>query len=313
MKANEEGSLRQGLREIMLASKSEGARYVRKVVIIGCAVNAFLMLMKLLVGYFGHSTALVADGFHSLNDVAVDIVMLIFVGISYRAPNERYVYGYGKYETFSALVISILMIIIGGLIGIEGVENIVSYSKGEEIMHPDIWTIIAVLVAMGCKEGLYRYYSHAGRRADSTALQTAGWHHRLDAISSIATLVGVTLAHFLGPAWRVADPAVSLAIGVLIILQAVRLLKPAFEELMEVSLDADDIDKARAVIGDVKGIENIESLKARRSGHNKIFDIKVKINPKLSVAESTKIIENVDDALRKAFCPHIFVNIEIGC
>lgn len=307
----EEGGLRQGLQDLLMAGNAHAAGQVRKVVLTGCAVNALLMLMKVFVGYFGHSTALVADGFHSLNDVAVDIVMLLFVGISYRGANSRYVYGYGKYETFSSMLISILMVFIGIFISIEAIENIVDYTRGEELMHPDIWTIVAVLVAMGCKEGLYRYYSQAGRRLDSTALRTAGWHHRLDAMSSTATLAGVTLAHFMGKAWSVADPAVSLAIGVLIVVQAIRLLRPAFNELMEVSLDKEDLDKAQNAIESVKGVEEVIMLKARRSGHNKIFDIKVKVNPTHTIEQGKEVVSGIRQALSAAFCPHIFVTVEL--
>ncbi|MBS7347359.1 MAG: cation transporter, partial [Muribaculaceae bacterium] len=163
------------------------ASAIRRVVRIGCIINFILMGLKLGAGYFGHSEALFADGFHSLNDVAADIIMLIFVGISYRKPDRRFNYGYGKFETFSSFLMSSLLIVISVLIAIEAGESILAYFKGEELDQPDFWTFVVVLFAIFCKEGLYRFYSAVGRRVESKALVANAWHHRSDALASVAT------------------------------------------------------------------------------------------------------------------------------
>ena len=163
-----------GLPDLLMSDDAAGSRAVRRVVITGCVVNACLMVMKLLTGWLGHSEALVADGFHSLNDVAVDIVMLIFVGISYRKASPRFAYGYGKFETLASVLISMLMIFISIMIMVSGIGSIVGYAHGEALEHPDIWTVLAVIVAMATKECLYHYYSRAGRKLDCTALRRDG-------------------------------------------------------------------------------------------------------------------------------------------
>ena len=298
------------LPDLLLAEDAGHAREVRRVVTIGCVVNALLMIMKLTVGWFGHSDALFADGFHSLNDVAVDLVMLVFVGISYRGANSRYAYGYGKFETFSSLLISLLMIFIAVMIGIEGVRTIVGYAHGAVLEHPDIWTIFAVIVAMGAKEGLYRFYTAAGRRIDSTALQAAGWHHRIDALSSIAVLVGVAGAYLLGEKWRVLDPCASLVIAVMILFPAVRLLIPSFNELVDAQLPAGQRRKALDAVSQTGGVAGIAQLKARRCGHCKVFDVRIYVEPGLTVEQCAVIAGNVERALVRAFCPHIYVSVQ---
>ena len=135
------------------------ARKIRRAVCIGCIVNAVLMVLKMVTGHYGHSDALVADGFHSLNDFAADLIMLMFVGISFRGPDSRYSYGYGKFETFSTFLMSSFLIIVSLIIGYEGIESLVGYSRGMELEQPDIWTVIVVLFAMAAKEGLYHFYS----------------------------------------------------------------------------------------------------------------------------------------------------------
>lgn len=299
------------LPDLLLSGSVNKTHLVRKVVVTGVIVNALLMALKLAAGWFGHSDALMADGFHSLNDVAVDIVMLIFVGISYRHPTKRYSYGYGKYETLASLLIACLMIFIATMICVEGVKNIIAYAHGAELEHPDIWTVFAILVAMVSKECLYRYYTAAGIRLDSTALKAAGWHHRLDALSSVATLVGVTCAHFLGEKFRVLDPGVSVLIGVMILFPAIRLLTPSFAELMEHTMPASDNQKARKAILSAEGVEGISDMKTRRSGHSRIFDVTIEVRPGTTVEEGMMITERIEKALAKAFCPHIYVNVSM--
>lgn len=290
-------------------SGGESADIIRRVVIIGCCVNCLLMAVKLCAGYLGHSEALVADGFHSLNDIVADIIMFVFVGMSFREADERYSYGYGKFGTFASLLMSCLLIIIAVLITIEGVESIIDYSRGIELQQPDIWTFIAVLFVMACKEGLYRFYSHSGHKIESKALIASAWHHRSDALASIATLIGVTFAHFFGPSFRVLDPVASLVIAVFIFIPAIRMLWPAFIELMDHSLPAADVDRVKSIIKKVVGVKSIRYLRSRRNGHCMVFDIGIGVPSELSVGEAAEISDNIKSDIEKAYCHHVTVSI----
>lgn len=285
------------------------ARLVRRAVTIGCIVNAILMVLKLCTGYLGHSEALTADGFHSLNDMAADLIMLIFVGLSFRKPDGKYTYGYGKFETFSSLLMSAFLIFIAVTVAIEGAESIMAYSHGEVLERPDIWTVIVILIAMASKECLFRFYSRIGKKAGSKALVANAWHHRSDAMASIATLIGVAGAHFLGENFRVLDPIASLLIAIFIFAPAVRMLVPAFGELMEKALPADDMEKARKVISSIGGVDKLVNLRGRRSGHHIIFDATIAVNPSLTIEQGYQITSAIDAALKQAFCPHVLLSV----
>lgn len=278
-----------------------GAGYVRRVVTFGCIVNALLMVLKLLVGYYGHSDALMADGFHSLNDFAADLIMLIFVGISFRPADRKYTYGYGKFETFSSFLMASFLIIIAVMIGMEGVESIIAVAHGEVLERPDVWTIVVVIFSMVAKDALYRYYSHAANRVGSKALKANAWHHRVDALSSVATLVGVGCAYFFGEKMRIFDPIASILIAVFILLPALKLFMPAFSELMERSLPAASVEKAREIIAAQKGVVRIESLKCRRNGHYRLFDVKIAVSPEITINAGAAIAADVEQALIEAF------------
>lgn len=295
--------------QVLPDESGEAARTIRRVVKIGCAVNAVLMVLKIGAGYFGHSDALMADGFHSLNDLAADLIMLIFVGISYRAADGHYAYGYGKFETFSSFLISAFLIVVAVMIGVEAVESIVDYARGETLQQPDIWTFVVVLFAMLCKEGLYRFYSHAGRKADSKALMANAWHHRSDAMASVATLIGVTFSHFFGEGFRILDPVASLLIAVFILVPAVRLLVPAFVELMDRSLPDEQVEKARGVVSGVEGVKGISYLRTRRNGHHLVFDVGVLLARGTTIDEGADVAARIEAGLKEAFCRHIYVSV----
>lgn len=290
-------------------TSSQSAVRVRHVVMVGCAVNALLMVAKLLTGYFGHSDALMADGIHSLNDFAADLIMLLFVGISFHKADGRYTYGYGKFETFSSFLISAFLIVIGVMIWIEGFEGIVDFCHGEELPRPDVWTVVVIAVAIIAKEGLYRYYFATGRRIGSNALVANAWHHRMDALASIATLVGVSCSHFFGESWRVADPCVTILISNVIIIAALRLIVPAFTELMERSLPARQTSVARDAAAAVEGVEKVVTIRSRKSGHYLIFDIEVAVSPHLTVQQGEVIAGAVIRALEAKFGSTILATV----
>lgn len=289
----------------------ENSMIIRRVVTIGCCVNAVLMTLKLLAGYLGHSDALVADGFHSLNDILSDIIMFIFVGISYRKADKKYTYGYGKFGTFSSFLMSVLLIVISAFIFIEGVESIIEFSRGTILPQPDIWTFIVILFAMACKEGLYHFYSKVGKKTESKALVANAWHHRSDALASIATLIGVTFAHFFGTVFRVLDPIASLIISIFIFVPAVKLFVPSFLELMDRSLPKSDIDKAESIILTTDEVKGIKFLRSRRNGHLRMFDIGIYINGNMSIKDIDEISDKINNEFYNAFCPHAIINISV--
>lgn len=301
------------LSDTICNNNEESSRLIKRAVKIGCLVNVCLMALKLGVGTFGHSDALVADGFHSLNDIAADLIMLFFVGLSFRTPDNKFPYGYGKFQTFASFAISSLLLLIGILVGYEAVETICSYYVDHiELERPDIWTLVAILFAMCCKEGLFHFYSRTGKRAEAPALIASAWHHRSDALASVATLAGVACGRYLGDAFRILDPIVSLLIALLILAQAFKMLRPAFFELMERSLPETEKGRALQTVAEVPGVRKVEYIRSRRSGHNQIFDICVAADPLMTVQQSRGLTLRIENAVKSEFCPHAEVSVQVN-
>lgn len=285
------------------------ARQIRRVVLIGCLVNLLLMTLKLSFGYFGKSEALFADGFHSIGDVGTDIIMLAFVGISFRGASKSYTYGYGKFETFAALLVSGILVSASIFISIEAIESIRAYMQGEVLPRPDFLAVLAIIFAFIGKEFLFRFYRIAGKRTRCNALVSAAWHHRSDAFASFATLIGVSLAHFLGEKWRVLDPCASLVIVLFILIPAFRLFFPAFRELMDGSLHSHDAEEAERIVRAQKGVIGIKRLKCRKSGPFLIFDPEILVSPSLTIEQGYRIASEIEHALIARFGRNIHVSV----
>lgn len=284
---------------------------IRRVTLVGFWVNAVLMVLKIIFGIIGHSDALVADGVHSLSDFATDAIVLVFVGIAYKSADSSHTYGHGKFETFASLLIAVVLLGVAAGIGIAGAGSIMSSMRGATLPRPDIFTIIVALASIGSKEYLYRYTIHAGKRINSSSLIANAWHHRSDAISSIATLIGVSAAYFLGSQWRILDPVASIIIAVFIAVSAIQIALPSVNELLERSLPPDQVRKAAETIASVPGVMTYHHLRTRRNGHSVIIDSHIKVAPDINVAEGHRIATEVEKSLRNVFGTDIITNIHV--
>lgn len=284
---------------------------IRRVTWVGFWVNAFLMALKLFFGFYGHSDALVADGVHSLSDFATDLIVLVFVGIAYKGADRNYPYGHGKFETFASLLIGGVLLIIAISIGIEAVKCLVRAAQGEILPRPDVWTIIVALAAILGKEILARYTYAKGRKVKSSALLANAGHHRSDAISSIATLIGVSASYFLGEAWRVLDPVASVVISVFIGISAVQISNPSVNELLERALPPEQVNRVAELIKHVNGVKGMRELRTRRNGHSRIFDLSILVNPNLTVSQGHDIASAVERTLRREFGNDSYINVHV--
>ena len=228
----------------------EAVKEARHVTWVGFWCNAALGTAKVIAGIVGRSGALVADGIHSFSDFITDVIVLVMVGIARRRPNARYQYGHGKYETFATMLIAVALIIVGIGIFIDGIKHVILALRGQELARPG-WIALAICFAsIVVKEWLFRYTRRVGVRIQSGAVIANAWHHRSDAFSSVATLVGVAGAMFLGENGRILDPIAAMIVAVFIIIVGIKMAIPAINELLEVSLPEKMEDQIRHIIAE---------------------------------------------------------------
>ena len=272
-------------------------RQEKRCTLVGMTCDLGLSALKVAAGLAGHSSAIVADGIHSISDTATDALVYAMVRLSGRGTSERYRYGRGKFETLVSFLISIILVVVALGLMAEGLQDVWQAMHGATLERPGTIALAVGLVAIAVKEGLYHYTRLTGHATGSKAMAAYAWHHRADALSTAATLAGVAGAMFLGERWRVLDPIAAIAVSVLILVLAYRLGRPAVEELLEVSLPRDEQEKIAAIVTGTPGVQAFHNLRTRRNGNLRVVDIHIKVDGGLTVTQSHEITRAIEHQL----------------
>ena len=268
-------------------------KQTRTVAIVGAVTNLILSFVKIIVGYIGHSQALIVDGIHSLSDLLSDALVLFAAHHANQAPDAEHPYGHGRFETAATLALGILLVLVALGIGWDTVERLLS----QEVMEtPTQLALYAAVFSILANEGLYWYTLLVAKKIHSKMLEANAWHHRSDAVSSIVVLAGIA-----GTQLGVAnlDTVAALIVSVMIAKIGWSLGWQALEELVDKSLDEDEVEKVGNVIDSVDGVRSVHMLRTRKSGHKSAADVHVLVDPLLSVSEGHMIAVAVEDQLKK--------------
>jgi cation diffusion facilitator family transporter len=240
------------------------------------------MLMKLAAGYFGNSEAVFADGLESACDFVAIVATFIAVLIGRRPLDRKHPYGHGKAESMAAVFVSILIFVTGVAILVQSVLTIV---RGR-LESPDFFAVLAALVTIATKEWLYRITSRTGGELQSPALLALAKDHRKDALTSIATLAGVTGAFF---GLRIMDPLAAGLTAFFIFHIGYQTFRSSAHDLMDGLPPEEFISAVSTVAESVGGVEHVHEIKARRSGQFIIIDLKLDMDPEMTVKASHDI------------------------
>lgn len=276
-------------------------KQITRVTLIGSIVNLILTAIKIIAGVVGKSGAMIADGIHSLSDLASDIVVLIFVPIAGKAKDKDHQYGHGKFETLATLVVSLILMVVAIRLVASSAKSIISALSGNILPKPGYIALAAAIISIVSKEILYQYTALVARRTNSSVCKANAWHHRSDALSSIGSLLGIGGAVILGNKWTILDPVAAVIIGLTILFVAIKMAKAPIEELMEKSLDEKTEKEITDIILATEGVQNMHNLKTRRNGQSKIIDCHIRVKRTISIVEAHDIATNVEKNLKQKF------------
>ena len=265
-----------------------------RIALFGLAVNIMLASVKILAGFFGNAYVLIADGIESAMDVGGSIVIWGGLKVAARPPDRTHPYGHGKAEPIAAVIVAIGVVAAALGLAIQSVREIFLPHHG-----PAPYTLVVLVVAVIVKEILYRYVIRFGRSVESTAVQTDAWHHRTDAVTSIAAFIGISVALLGGEAWQSADDWAALFACALIGTNGYRLLRPALFEIMDTAPRGPIVDSVRNAAAAVPGVIDVEKCLIRKMGLDFYVDLHVGVNGSISVHEGHEIAHQVKTAIRQ--------------
>jgi cation diffusion facilitator family transporter len=277
-----------------------------RVVLFGLFVNLGLAAGKLAGGLLGRSEALIADAAESTSDILASVVIWGGLAVGARPPDENHPYGHGKAEALAALTVAVLIAAAGTGIGLHALREL--FGAGER---PAPWTLLVLVGVLVVKELMFQLLHRAGRETGRNALVVEAWHHRSDAITSGAALVGVALAVFGGPGlWRADDVAALIASGI-IVFNGLRLARLPLKELMD-EQPRELPGKVDRIARNVDGVEDVEKTLARKLGARYWVDMHVEVDPHISVHDGHEIARTVRTAIQEEIpaVQEVLVHIE---
>ncbi|KON86924.1 cation transporter [Sporosarcina globispora] len=259
---------------------------------IGIVGNIILAALKWGIGIYSGSKALVADAVHSASDVAGSFAVYLGLRAAKQPPDEDHPYGHGKAELIAAIIVAVLLFLVGIEIGKSSFESFFS-----PIEPPKAIAILAVLISIIVKEAMYRYKYKLGKKLNSDALIVNAYEHRSDVYSSIAALIGIGCAVIggrMGIEWlEYADPVAGLIVSLMILQMAWRLGKESIHSTLDHVLHEEDILEMRKTAESVEQVKRIDELHAREHGHYVIVDIKVSVDPTMTVEDGHRVGKEV--------------------
>jgi len=263
-----------------------------RVTVFGILLSAALAAVKIIAGVTGYSYALIADGIESMLDIMSSLVVLGSLRIAATPPNERYPFGYGKAEPLGAMVVSNGLLIAAVVIAIQSIREILTPHHA-----PAPFTLAVLVAVVVTKEGMFRVLSRTGTEIGSKALATDAWHHRSDALTSLAAFVGITIALVGGRGYESADDWAALFACGIIAFNGFRLLRSALRDVMDAAPDPEIETRVREISVAVDGVVSIDKCHVRRSGLGYFVDIHVEVDGTISVRRGHEIAHRVKDRL----------------
>jgi cation diffusion facilitator family transporter len=263
---------------------------------LGLAVNTLLSMAKFAAGILGHSHALVADAVESLADIFSSLIVWRGLVLAAEPPDADHPYGHGKAEPIAAAIVSTILLGAAAWITIQACR-----AMGQPHDSPRPFTLLVLIGVMIVKESLFRFVLSEGVSVQSSAMRTDAWHHRSDAITSLAAALGISVALLGGKAYSAADEIAAIVAAVIIAWNGCRLLRPALNELMDTAPDREIVESIKQTAAAVPGVDCVEKCLMRKVGYHYFVDMHVQVNPQMTVQRSHEIAHEVKDKIRNRF------------
>ena len=278
-----------------------------KATFLGMAVNAVLSALKFAAGVAGHSHALIADAVESSADILSSVVVWRALVVAAEPADREHPYGHGKAEPLAAATVAIMLMLAAGGIMLTSARDLALSQQTP----PRAFTLLVLIAVVVVKEVLFRFVAREAGSGQSIVVYADAWHHRSDAVTSLAAAMGISLA-LMGVSF--ADDAAAILAGSIIAWNGFKLLRPALNELMDAAPNAALVAQIKSAASQVAGVQRIEKCIVRKAGFEYFVDMHVEVDPELTVRQAHGIAQHVKDRVREAMptVHDVLVHIEPG-
>ncbi len=279
-------------------------KQIKSVTYLAIAANILLFVVKLVVGVFTGSIALITDGIHSLSDMTTDLAVLVGVYIGSKEPDRRHPYGHGRAETFSSAFIALFLVFVGLAFVYYAAIDI---AKGN-VIRPNISVLVVAIISIIAKELLYSATKRAAVRSHSPALYANAWHHRSDALSSVAVFAGFVSLRL---GFKYGDQIAAVVVGLMVILVGAKIIGDCLRELTESAVDAETIEQIQRIINSNSSIQHWHKLRTRTVGREIFLDVHILVDIGLNIAAAHEIAENLETSLHEQIVRPVNITVHV--
>lgn len=290
-----------------MQNEQEYEKVAMKVSKVSIIVNLALTILKLAAGVIAHSGAMISDAIHSASDVFSTIVVIIGIKISGKASDKDHPYGHERMECVAAIVLATILAATGLGIGYTAVEKIAGGNYANLVV-PGMMALVAAILSIVMKEGMYQYTRVYAKKIDSGALMADAWHHRSDALSSVGALIGIAGARMGFP---ILDPVASVVICFFIEKAAYEIFMDAVDKMVDKACDEEVEAELTECALSQEGVQGVDLLHTRVFGNKIYVDIEIRVDGEMRLRDAHGIAEHVHDAIEKNFSKvkHIMVHV----
>jgi cation diffusion facilitator family transporter len=276
---------------------NERTAYALKVTWIGAWINLVLSAVKIFFGWLGHSPALIADGIHSLSDLATDVIVVWGSKVGDKSADLDHPYGHARIETLATVIMGLVLFLLAAGIFWDAASRLL---QPERLTQPTAMAFLIALLSIVVKEALYRYTMVAAKKIDSQLLRANAWHHRSDAFSSVVVGIGI-FGNFLGMPWW--DPLAAIGVALMIAHLSHELIWQGLKELIDTGANPDELAEIEQLLQSTSGVKDVHLLRTRKMGNKVLVDVHLIVDDKISVSEGHqisdavrfKLIESIDN------------------
>lgn len=290
-----------------MATGTEKAAMAEKTVYFSILGSLGLAIIKWLAGFFGNSFALIADAIESTTDIFSSVLVLLGIKYSKRPADDNHPYGHGRIEPLVTFIVVIFLVISATVIAHQSIINL---RTPHEL--PEAWTLFVLGAIILWKEISYHVVNRRAKLLNSTSLKADAWHHRSDAITSVAAFIGISIALWFGKGYEYADDWAALFAAGFILYNCYHIFRPALGEIMDENLFEDMVSKVRELSLHVGGVLAIDKCYVRKIGMSYLIDIHAVVDPQLNVKQGHEIAHALKDylILHMPEIANVFVHIE---
>ncbi len=279
-------------------------RQIKSVTCLSVFVNIALAVSKLVIGLLFGSLAVVADAVHSVSDIVTDVAVFIGVHFGSKEPDSEHPYGHGRMETFSSIFVAMALLAVGAAMVFYAALNIAK----EKVLQPNASLYIVTIASIVFKELLYQMTRRVAVKTNSSATYANAWHHRSDALSSVAVLIGIIALKF---GFHYGDQVAAIAVGIMIILVAVNVIGSSISELAESSVDEGTVEHIKQIIKANSQIRQYHHLRTRTIGREVFLDLHILVDPDLSISSAHEISEKLETTLHEQISRPVNIVVHI--